>query len=305
MMWIALALLVALIAAPFLAEARRPKMNQAARASAPGEFASLPRGLTHYRWLGPEDGPIAVCVHGLTTPSFVWTPIAGGLAERGFRVLLYDLYGRGYSDRPRGAQDADFFVTQLEELLQDQKIEGKITLLGYSMGGAITAAFTARFPDRVRQLVLLAPLGMGHDLGPIARLVINHNRLGTWLMMALYGKSYRQALEGERGLPSAVDGIVDLQMAELNFRGFRPAVLSSTRNIVEEDMEERHRTICTADVPVLAIWGSDDEVIPVAGLDRLAEWNPDARQDVIDAAGHSLAYTHSDQVLDALRDLSG
>ncbi|MFD1159761.1 alpha/beta fold hydrolase [Roseovarius aestuarii] len=305
MIWIALALLVALIAAPFLAEARRPKMTQAARASAPGEFASLSRGLTHFRWLGPEDGPVAVCVHGLTTPSFVWTPIAGGLAERGFRVLLYDLYGRGYSDRPRGAQDADFFVAQLEELLQNQKVEGKITLLGYSMGGAITAAFTAHFPDRVRQLVLLAPLGMGHDLGPIARLVINHNRLGTWLMMALYGKSYRQALEGERGLPSAVDGIVDLQMAELDFRGFRPAVLSSTRNIVDEDIEEKHRAICVAGVPVLAIWGREDEVIPIAGLDRLTEWNPDARQEVIDAAAHALAYTHSDQVLNALRDLSG
>lgn len=304
MIWIVPGILALLIAAPFLAELRRPKMNQAARVSAPGDFASLSRGLTHYRWLGPEDGPIAVCVHGLTTPSFVWTPIAEGLAQRGFRVLTYDLYGRGYSDRPRGTQDADFFVTQLEELLQNQKTCGKITLLGYSMGGAITAAFTARFPDRVRQLVLLAPLGMGHDLGPIARLVIDHNWLGTWLMMALYGKSYRQALESERGQPSAVDGIVDLQMAELDFRGFRPAVLSSTRNIVDEDMEENHRAICAAGVPVQAIWGREDEVIPIAGLDRLAEWNPDARQDVIDAAAHALAYTHSDQVLDALRNLS-
>lgn len=81
-------------------------------------------------------GPVAVCVHGLTTPSFVWHGLARGLATFGYRVLIYDLYGRGYSDRAPGHQDQAYFLQQLNDLLEDQQIKGDITLLGYSMGGA-------------------------------------------------------------------------------------------------------------------------------------------------------------------------
>lgn len=303
MIWALATLIAGAAAAPFVVEARRPRMDHPTRETAPGGFTHLSRGITHYRWLGPARGPVAVCVHGLTTPSYVWEPIAQGLTRMGFRVLLYDLYGRGYSDRPKGAQDAAFFIQQLEELLEDQSVKGDITLLGYSMGGAIATAFAAHAPDRLRRLVLLAPAGLGHDLGPVARLVTNHDWLGKWLMMAWYGRSYRQALEAERDLPSAVENITDLQGAELDYRGFRGAVMSSMRNMLEGELEQEHRHIMGAGVPVLAIWGRDDEVIPITGLGKLAEWNRIARQEVIEEAGHALAYTHSDAVLYAMRDL--
>ncbi len=309
MIWALLLLLLLLvavvIAAPLVTEACRPKMNDTARRDAPGEFVGLSRGVTHYRWLGQARGPVAVCVHGLTTPSYVWGPIAKGLGRLGFRVLVYDLYGRGYSDRPGGPQDAAFFVTQLEELLEAQGIEDDITLLGYSMGGAIATAFAAHFPNRLRRLVLLAPAGMGHDLGPVTRLVVDRGRFGTWLMMAFYGRSFRQSLAAERGMETSIDGIVDLQAAELGFRGFRGAVLACLRGLLRAELEEEHREIGREGVPVLAIWGKDDEVISIAGLRKLAQWNPAARQEVVEGAEHALAYTHTDEVLHAMRDLMG
>ena len=295
----------ALYAAPYLREVIRPGMTDAIRQQAPGQVAALKRGKTHYQWHGPEGGPVAVCVHGLTTPSFVWGPIADGLARMGFRVLTYDLYGRGYSDRPGGEQDAAFFVAQLADLLEHLGVSGKVTLLGYSMGGAISAAFTARHPDRVRELVLIAPAGMGHDLGPIARLVVNHRLLGRWLMTAFYARSYRRALTEERDVKTSIPGIVELQARELRYRGFIPAVWQSLRGILDEDMQPAHRKIAESGVPVRAVWGADDEVIPLAGRDRLAYWNPEARQIVVPGATHALAYTHDAQVLDALRDLAG
>ena len=301
MTWIILAGIAVLIAVPYLADLRRLPMDQSARTSAPGDFAQLSHGVTHFQWHGPADGPVAVCVHGLTTPSFVWGPIIEGLTAMGYRVLSYDLYGRGYSDRPRGDQDADFFIAQLEELLDNQNVDDDITMLGYSMGGAITTAYAARNPQRLRQAVLLAPAGLGHDLGPIAQLVANHRRLGSWLMMAFYGRSYGQSLEAERDLPTAIPGIVDLQKAELGYRGFRAAVLSSLRGILDREQEEEHRRIHAAGTPVLALWGEADEIIPISGMDKLADLNPGARNHVIKEAGHALAYTHSDQVNEVLK----
>lgn len=306
MIWFGLFILllaVVVFALPYLREARKAVMDAQARRNAPGEFVTLSRGQTHYQWLGAARGPVAVCVHGLTTPSFVWRPIADGLGKLGFRVLVYDLYGRGYSDRPRGPQDAAFFVTQLEDLLETLGIEDDITLLGYSMGGAIATSYAATYPERLRQMVLLAPAGMGHDLGPVARLVQNYNRLGAWLMLALYERTYRAGTEAERGQSPEVDRVVDLQLAELNWRGFVPAVLASLRGMLDEDLEDDHRDISREGIQVLAIWGRDDDVIPISGMGKLAEWNRVARHEVIEGAGHGLAYTHPEEVLHAMRDL--
>lgn len=299
-------LLLVILALPLIIEARRKPMDASARSEAPGEFAELPQGVTHYQWLGPMRGPVAVCVHGLTTPSFVWRGLARGLAMIGFRVLIYDLYGRGYSDRAAGLQDRAFFLQQLRDLLEDQQVKDDITLLGYSMGGAIATAFTADHPDKIRHLVLLAPAGMGVGANWLTRFIARTPMIGDWLMLALFAHRHRKGIEAERDLPSSVENIAELQQNELRFKGFIPAVLSSMRGILSRPQKAEHKAIHQAGIPVLAIWGREDAVIPLTAMGTLAEWNHDARQDVVEGAGHGLTYTHTDTVLaslaDALRD---
>ena len=154
MIWFLIVLIViaAIAAWPFAREAMRRPMNEAARQDAPGEFVQLSQGITHYRWVGPVRGPVAVCVHGLTTPSFVWLGLARMVVAMGYRVLVYDLYGRGYSAAPRGLQTPGVFATQLTELLDHEGVEGDITLIGYSMGGAIAAHWAAEQGHRLRRL---------------------------------------------------------------------------------------------------------------------------------------------------------
>ena len=158
--WFLLFILI-IAAAPAIAYWRRSPMDDEARKLAPGKFADLPSGRTHYQWNGPLKGPVAVCVHGLTTPSYVWDALVQGLNRMDYRVLTYDLYGRGYSGRVAGRQDAEFFNRQLEELLEDQGVDGGIMLLGYSMGGAIATCYGAKHPDMLERLILLAPAGLG------------------------------------------------------------------------------------------------------------------------------------------------
>lgn len=301
--WILVSIVAAIAIWPFVAEALRPRVSQFERDAAPGQLADLSKGKTYFEWRGPADGPVAVCVHGLTTPSFVWEPIADHLAQRGFRVLTYDLYGRGLSDCPKGDQDSDFFNTQLNDLLAHQGITEPFTLLGYSMGGAIGASYAAAHPEKIRQLCIIAPAGLGHDLGPVADLAINRDWLGKWMMLWLYPRSLRRATEEERGLPSAIPNMVDRQIAKTRKRGFAPAILSSLRGLMSEDFEPYHRAIATANIPTLAIWGEEDEVIPLSCRDQMQDWNPDARHVVIPGAGHTVAYSHVEEVTEALDTL--
>lgn len=82
------------------------------------------------------------------------------LAAAGYRVLLYDLYGRGYSDAPKGvAYDPQLYVMQLALLLQHLQRKS-VHVFGFSMGGAIAASFVAAFPELVeRDVVLVASAG--------------------------------------------------------------------------------------------------------------------------------------------------
>ncbi|MCX7646332.1 MAG: alpha/beta hydrolase [Rhodobacteraceae bacterium] len=291
----ALAAAAGLVALPFAAETlRRPAHRR--RGAAPGRFADLPSGWTHYRWWGAAEGPVAVLIHGLTTPSFVWEGLAPLLAAKGWRCLAYDLHGRGFSAAVPGRQDADFFLRQLRGLLDHQGLGGPVTLVGYSMGGAIATAFAARHPDRVARLVLVAPAGLGHRLSRLERLVERTPLLGDWLMLVFGGINLRANLRRLLGARSSVPDIAARQIAETRARGFLPAVLSSQRHMLAADQSGPHRRIAAAGLPVAAVWGDADAVIPLEAKERLAALNPAARQVVVAGATHGLPHTHPEAV---------
>lgn len=296
MMW-ALFFLAIVAIAPFAREALKAQMNAKARQKAPGQFATLSQGVTHYQWYGPQNGPLVVCVHGLTTPSFVWNSIAPALAREGYRVLTYDLFGRGYSDRPNGTQDPAFFAAQLDDLLRDQNVEGALVLIGYSMGGAIGASYAATGSHPIRKLVLLAPAGMQPVGSPSLRRMVQMPVFGRWLMLARYPAMLRQGLRTEADQPSSVPAINDLQHAELGFRGFVPAVHESLCGMLTDSFQQYHKTIYQTGIPVLAVWGEQDDVIPLSAKDTLSHWNPDAEQQIVPDAGHGLTYSHTPDVV--------
>jgi len=299
--WLLVGLVLLGGAAPWLTELRRQPVR-AARSQAPGAFAALSQGRTHYRWSGDTAGPVVVLIHGLTTPSFVWDELEARLVGAGHRVLSYDLYGRGFSDRPRGAQGRGFFLRQLEDLLADQGVEANFALIGYSMGGAIATAFSAASAERVNRLILLAPAGMGHELGAAQRLIRLPAALAEALMLLIFPRSFRRAAEVERRKPGVPEAVVDGQLAQLERRGYVRSVLASLRGILAEDFEADHRRIAAARLPVLAIWGARDTTIPIAAKAVLTRWNPGARHAVIDAGDHALTYTHAAEITDLIAE---
>lgn len=290
-------LLAALIAAPFAVEHYRAEMNDGRRGSAPGQFIELSQGVTHFHFSGPKEGPLIVCVHGLTTPSFVWRQLTKGLTALGFRVLVYDLFGRGFSDRPDGPQDKAFFNQQLDDLLSELAIDSPFHLIGYSMGGAIAAGFAAAYPTRVRRLVLLASAGMTLAETPLLRFIRERGIAGKWLMLAAYPAQLRRGIRAEQELSTVSPDISEGQESQLMFQGFIPAVLASLRGILARPMEGEHMALRQHSVPVLALWGADDDVIPASAMGQLAMWNRDAIHEVVEDASHGLPYTHTDEIL--------
>src|SRR5512141_1384951 len=120
------------------------KLNDATCQLADGSFITLTDGITHYELGGNESGKVVVLVHGFSVPYFIYDPTFEFLIRSGFRVLRYDLYGRGFSDRPNTRYNIDLFVRQLSELLDFLRLSLPVNLIGLSMGGPISATFIAR-----------------------------------------------------------------------------------------------------------------------------------------------------------------
>jgi pimeloyl-ACP methyl ester carboxylesterase len=145
-----------------------------------GRDVNTPYGRTRvYEW-GPEHGRKVLFVHGISTPCISMAALAARLARQGCRVMLFDLYGRGYSDAPDPRvyrQDTGLYSAQILSALATSRVDwmAGFTLVGYSLGGGIAAAFTYHYPALVDSLVLIAPSG-----------VMRPSRI-SWSSKVLYG----------------------------------------------------------------------------------------------------------------------
>ncbi|MBI2149425.1 MAG: alpha/beta hydrolase, partial [Acidobacteria bacterium] len=86
-------------------------------------------GYTHYELGGPADGRPVVLAAGFSVPYYIWDPTFKSLTAAGFRVLRYDYYGRGFSDRPAIPFTDDMYVRQLDELLKAVRMTAPFDLV--------------------------------------------------------------------------------------------------------------------------------------------------------------------------------
>ena len=107
--------------------------------------------LAVHEW--PGTGRAIVCVHGLTANHTCWASVADVLSPD-YRVIAYDLRGRGDSDKPDTGYSIPIHCQDLASLL-DRLGLGRAVILGHSLGAHIALRFAVRFPRRVSNLVLV------------------------------------------------------------------------------------------------------------------------------------------------------
>lgn len=125
--------LLLLIVSYFYFDSESQELDAEARSLVTGKFVELPDGIVHYDLANPLDGKTVVLIHGFSVPYFIWDRNFEALTQADFRVLRFDLYGRGYSDRPNVAYNPDFFDRQLVNLLAALEIKGLVDLVGVSI----------------------------------------------------------------------------------------------------------------------------------------------------------------------------
>ena len=127
-------------------------------------------------WSGPAEGPTLVCIHGLTANHTCWASVADVLSPT-YRLIAYDLRGRGESDKPEQGYSLAVHNEDLAGLLDHFGLE-KAVLIGHSLGAHIALRFAATRPERVAGLVLVdGGLDIRHEVLQSLRPAID--RLGV------------------------------------------------------------------------------------------------------------------------------
>jgi pimeloyl-ACP methyl ester carboxylesterase len=249
----------------------------------------LPRGATHYELDGPADARLLVMLHGGTAPSWTFEPLLPELTAAGFRVLRYDLYGRGRSASPRGAHDRALYRAQLLDLLDALNLRAPIDLLGFSFGGATAASFAAHHPQRVARLALIAP---------VLHFAATQRAI-RWLRLPLLGPLFLHHI-GMKKAPDAGArlwaGAADSQSyrrryaEQLQGKDFERAFLAFARSDALDDYTSAYRQAGRHDRPVLLLWGDADRDIPRAHIEALRQALPRCEYHELAGISHGVPF---------------
>jgi 2-hydroxymuconate-semialdehyde hydrolase len=204
------------------------------------------------------------------------------------RVIVPDMVGFGFTDRPAGVQyNLDNWVAQVIGLLDALKIE-QTDLVGNSFGGALALALAIRHPQRVRRLVLMGSAGV-------------HFELTDGLDLAW---GYTPSIANMRKLLDvfAYDrNLVTDELAELRYKasiqpGFQEAFSSmfpAPRQNGVKALMSKEEDIRALPHDTIVIHGREDQIIPLANSVTLANWIPRSQLHVFGRCGHWTQIEHA------------
>ena len=284
--------LILLGVAYFALDPEKNTLDSDEREALGGTYVNLSDGTTHYELAGPDSGKVVVLVHGGTVPMWTWEYQTKMLHEAGFRTLAYDMYGRGYSDRPAIVYDRKLYQRQLLELVNELGITRKFDLIGASFGGATAVNFTASYSDRVDRLVIIAPIVKDYEVPGIFKVPVVGEFAARFVGIRTVIDRFEALIAGH---PDA-ERYTSMFVEQTTYEGFQQSLLSMLRSDALGDYTNAYRVLGQQNRQILLVWGTADAEITQNMMDDVRSLIPTLTFEPIDGAGHGLFIQAPDTV---------
>ncbi len=116
----------------------------------------------NFEYVEGKDGEPIVFVHGFQSSKSYWIPYFKKLHNK-YKIIAMDLPGHGNSSRPENQKyNLQALALSLENFINKKKLDN-FHLIGTSMGGGIATIYTYNNPDKVKDLILINPLGIDQE----------------------------------------------------------------------------------------------------------------------------------------------
>jgi 4,5:9,10-diseco-3-hydroxy-5,9,17-trioxoandrosta-1(10),2-diene-4-oate hydrolase len=247
-----------------------------------GKYADVGNGITmHYHEAGSGDRGVILFVHGSGPGASGWSNFKGNypfLAEHGYRTIVPDTMGYGYSTKPEeGTFSLDDVAGQYKGLLDALGVD-RATVVGNSQGGAIAITMALNYPELVEKLVLMAPGGL--------------ETRETYMEMegikAMIRVLYKEGISKE-----TMRKVFTLQLHdeskitdEVIEERYQVAMTQHKDNIARIRVANQEERLSEIQCPVLCFWGANDKFCPSIGASKIATRIPNSRTVLIANCGH-------------------
>ena len=246
-----------------------------------GNFIKLNKGYTYYEYDNKDSNNALIFIHGFSVPSYIWDETYYSAIKKGFKVVRLDLYGRGYSSNLDIDYTDDLFANQVIELLNELKIK-KATLLGLSNGGRVISKIAYLNPEIVDKLVYVSASSF-QDHNPSLDKSVNGKEINDFIRNKYPTISKGQLLDFK--YPENFKGWDTKYEELLQYEGFAKALISTRKNHVNLDMENKY--INDSKIPFYTLWGDSDSAVVYNNFkDKLNKLMPRRVEYFISESGH-------------------
>jgi pimeloyl-ACP methyl ester carboxylesterase len=243
--------------------------------------------------------PPVIMLHGLNDCHLTWRRVAP-LLGRSRRVLMLDLPGHGFSERPDASYELGWYAHVVAKWMEAIGLE-QADVVGHSLGGGIAQVLLLHCPTRIRRLVLASSGGLGREVAFLLRLAAIPRvveRFGQPFM----GPCTRLALKRLRDvIPAAhVEELSAINAQKGSARMFARTV----RDIIDwrgqrRTFFQRAHELATLP-PMAAFWGDRDTIIPATHAQALADSVENLRLTLFEKCGHYIQHERPESLVHEL-----
>jgi non-heme chloroperoxidase len=245
------------------------------------------------------SGRPVVLIHGYPLNGHSWEKQLSVLLESGHRVITYDRRGFGWSSQPTTGYDYNTFAADLNTLMIKLDLRDAV-LAGFSMGTGEVVRYIANFgSERVHKAVLLGvlppfllknadnPEGVDKSVFDEIHAAIHKDRYAY--LKTFFDNFYNtDKLRGTR---------ISDEAWQASFNVAAGASWYATDACVDAWLEDFRDDLPAVDVPVLAMHGTEDRILPFASTARrLPPMMKDVRVVPVEGGPHNIGWTYADEV---------
>ncbi len=259
----------------------------------------------HYLEWGNSGALPLVLLHGFASQARSWDHVAEALADR-FRVLALDQRGHGDSDR---APDGDYRIVSMATDLAafaDTLLRGRFSLLGLSMGGRVSIAYTGAHPGRVERLVLVdigpevAPEGLARIRAMVSAIPEEVDSAEqAYRLLRAAAPRYSEPLLRDR----VKHGLTELPTGRLTWK-YDKVLRDQTRE-GKRDIPNLWPDLGRITCPTLIVRGAESDVLSSEIAKRMLEALKDGQLVEVPEAGHTVPGDQPEAFINLVRAFLG
>jgi pimeloyl-ACP methyl ester carboxylesterase len=251
-----------------------------------GEYATV--NGTKIRYFVAGSGQKVLLLHGFGSFLETWAFNIPPLSKR-YQVYAIDLPGHGLSDKPIKFYNTAFAIESSGDIMEALGIE-QATLIGHSLGGAVSINIALSLPERVNKLVLIDSAGLSRTLPWMYRLSslpVLGNILMSLAVEPVLSRSIKRLFYNS---PRLTQDMIDIILKNAS----QPEVKKTLLRILQHNVGLRGprpeailiEKLSQLKVPTLFVHGAQDRVFPLKQVRDAFSMAPNSRVKIFDQCGH-------------------